>query len=111
VNTSKDHSGAAIVCPFVAAKRLPIIYACRDEPTEPADSGWQFLSKEQVSPGNLKVWSLNEVFDYEPSLCQFMSVPCGTELWRESVSDSWMIRTPADGETWREWQTEDNIGS
>lgn len=98
----KDYSGAAIVCPFVAAKRFPIIYASRDEPADPADSGWQFLSKEQVAPDDLKVWSLNEVLEYEPTLRRFLSVPFGTELWRESSSDSWMIKTPSDGGKWRE---------
>jgi hypothetical protein len=90
------------VCPFIAAKKRVIVYAYKDEPTEPADSGWQFLSNEQVSPDDLKVWSLNEVLDYEPSLRPFMDVPIGTKLWRESASDSWMIKTIAGGETWQE---------
>jgi len=89
-----DFSGAAIVCPFVAAKKRLIVYACKDEPTEPADSGWQFLSKEEVRPEDLKVWSLNEVLEYEPSLRLFMDVPYGTEIRRESGSGQWIITKP-----------------
>lgn len=93
---------AAIVCPFVAAKRLPIIFAARDEPTEPADSGWQFLSKETVSGDDLKVWSVGEVLDREPSLSRFINYPVGTELWRESTFDPWMVRDKSDGAAWRQ---------
>jgi hypothetical protein len=102
MTTSSNLQGAAVVCPYIAAKRLPVIYAVRDEPTEPADSGWQFLSKETVGPEDLKVWSLQEILDYEPSLRAHMGVPIGTELWRESVADAWMIKTSGDGDTWRE---------
>ena len=86
-----DRSGAAIVCPFVAQKRMPIVYAFRDEATEPADSGWQFLSEMEVSVDELKVLSVNEVLAYEPSLKDYIDLPEGTELSRASGDCEWRV--------------------
>ena len=84
-----DRSGAAVVCPFVAEKRMPIVYGFRDESTEPADSGWQFLSEMEVSIDDLKVLSINEVLEYEPSLKDYIDFPEGTELSRASGDCPW----------------------
>ena len=81
--------GAVIVCPHVASKNLPIVYGCRDEPTEPADSGWQFLSEKEVDLADLKVWSVEEVLEYEPTLRSFIDSEYGTELWHDSVNATW----------------------
>ena len=79
----------------------------RDEPVEAVDSGWQFLTKETVRPDELKIWQLSEVLEYEPSLSVFMNVPTGTRLWRESLYDTWMIKTPDSKDEWLDgscWQ-------
>lgn len=90
-NEHLDRSGAAIVCPFVAQKRMPIVYAFRGETTEPADSGWQFLSEMEVSAEDLKVLSVNEVLEYEPSLNDYIDLPEGTELHRKSGDCEWRV--------------------
>ena len=48
---------AAIVCKHVALDGLPIQRAVRDEPTTPADSGWQFLcaNRDPENPDEAKV--------------------------------------------------------
>lgn len=90
-NDHVDKSGAAIVCPFVAQKKMPIVYAFRGETTEPADSGWQFLSEMEVSVDDLKVLSISEVLEYEPSLKDFIDLPEGTELRRASGENEWHV--------------------
>lgn len=87
-----DRSGAAIVCPFVAQKRMPIVYAFRDERIEPADTGWQFLSEMEVSVDDLKVLSISEVLEYEPSLTDYIDLPEGTELSRRSGYCDWCVK-------------------
>ena len=86
-----DRSGAAIVCPLVAQKKMPIVYAFRGEMTDPADSGWQFLSEMEVNVEDLKVLSVNEVLEYEPSLKYYIELPEGTELSRSSGDGEWRV--------------------
>lgn len=86
-----DKSGAAIVCPYVTKKELPIMYAYKGEPIDPADSGWQFLSEKEVDANDLKIWSINEVLEYEPSLREYIELPVGTELIRNSVNTNWKV--------------------
>ncbi len=93
-NERLDRSGAAIVCPFVAQERMPIVYAFRSETTEPADSGWQFLSEMEVSVDDLKVLSVSEIIEYEPSLKDYIDLPEGTELRRASGDDEWRVTEP-----------------
>ena len=95
-NEHLDRSGAAIVCPYVAQKRMPIVYAFRGETTDPSDSGWQFLSEMEVDVDDLKVLSINEVLEYEPSLNQYINLPEGTELCRTSGDCEWNVATNGD---------------
>lgn len=90
-NRYLDRSGAAIVCPFVAQRRMPIAYAYKGEVTDPADSGWQFLSEMEVNVDDLKVWSVNEVLEYEPSLECYIDLPEGTELNRAAGDREWRV--------------------
>jgi len=86
-----DRSGAAIVCPFVVQKGMPILFAFRDESTEPADSGWQFLSEMKVDVSDLKVLSVSEVLDLEPTLKNYIDLPEGTELRRTNGDTDWNV--------------------
>ncbi|MCE0524006.1 MAG: DUF2185 domain-containing protein [Methylacidiphilales bacterium] len=83
---------AAIVCREVALDGAPILHAERSEPQDEADSGWQFLcggSNEDWSAA--QVWAVDEVLKREPSLSQFIDLPVGTVLSRESATDEWKI--------------------
>jgi hypothetical protein len=86
---------AAIVCSHVATEHLPILRAVRDEPTMPADSGWQFLCGliEHENSDSPKVWGMFEVLDYEPSLIRFANYPPGTVLTRKDTASDWEIST------------------
>ena len=88
-----DDSGAAIVCEHIAKNGLPILHAFRDEPLRPEDSGWQFLcnSVEEESEDAAKVWALNRVVNYEPTLTEFIQSPVGTEIFRVNTNSPWQV--------------------
>ena len=83
-------NAAAIVCGEIAQDNAPILYAYKSLPEDEADSGWQFLcGKDEENWELAKVWSLNEVLEYEPSLMNFIELPTGTILERDSVNSPW----------------------
>lgn len=88
-----DDSGAAIICEHIALEGLPILYAKRDDPCEPTDSGWQFVcySGKDEDENGAQVWSINEVLEYEPTLAGLLEEPPGTILFREAVNEPWQI--------------------
>lgn len=83
---------AVIVCSHVAKDRLPILYAGRSEPLELADSGWQCLCyagfEEQIETA--KVWSIDELLTFEPSLAAFIDSPIGTKMIRKNTESQWI---------------------
>ena len=88
---------AAIVSEDVAVGRLPILYAARDEPVEPADSGWQFTSgRPDATAGGAKVWALKSVIEREPSLAEFLHLPPGAILERRGAGLAWQVSRRPD---------------
>jgi len=82
---------AAIVCSEVA-NGAPILHAERSEPQDSADSGWQFLcgaSSEDWQ--SAKVWAVHEVLERDPTLVEFIKLPCGTVISRHSPNAKWKI--------------------
>ena len=88
-----NFGGAAIVCGHVANSQFPILRATRDEPIEPADTGWQFTCNrvESEVPQEAQVWSLGEVIDLEPSLAPFMNCPVDTTIERKDKTSEWKV--------------------
>jgi hypothetical protein len=86
---------AGIVCSHVAIDQKPILRAVRDEPTEPVDSGWQFLCGlvNHDETDSARVWAVCEILDYEPSLRQYMSYPVGTVLIRDDAASGWRVQS------------------
>ncbi len=84
---------AAIICTHVVIEQLLILHAERDELTIPEDSGWQFLCglSDHDNPGVAKVWLINEVLEYEPSLSPFIEMPPGTVLTRKDAASKWEV--------------------
>jgi hypothetical protein len=84
---------AAIVCGHNATLRSPILFAQRDDPQALDDSGWQMscgIAAEEATE-DARVWALNEVAEYEPSLREFLREPPGTRLTRKSRADGWKV--------------------
>ena len=92
MNIEADGNLAAIVS---AGPNEPLLYGERSQPCDDADSGWQF-SAHALGGGDVakaQVWALSEVFEYEPSLSRFATLPYGSVLTRASVADPWRVES------------------
>ena len=81
----------AFVCDHVALQGHPILHAARSEPTEPEDSGWQFLCGHGGHSTNAQIWALHEVLALEPTLVEFVDLPYGRQVNRNTINDKWVI--------------------
>lgn len=83
---------AAIVCEHVAAGNMPILRVVRDEPQDPADSGWQCLCDcgEDENIERAQVWAVEEVLRREPSLNPHFSLPAGSCVVRRGLEAEWI---------------------
>lgn len=97
IHAGDDDSGAAIVCVHVAEEQKPVLRAIRDEPIMAADSGWQFTcgagGHDEI---NGRVWSLAEVLSLDDTLADYVSLPPGTALVRESSRSAWRTEKAID---------------
>ena len=62
-------------------------YMYRDEPSDPADSGWVFMagteSQEYMDdPANSGVYDVNTIANYDPDIVQFLDAPAGSRFVR-----------------------------
>lgn len=87
-----DRRGA-IVCYHVAKEGYPILYARRDSPVCPEDSGWQFLcySGKEEKVDEAQTWSVDEVLEFEPSLRELIGCEPIAVLRRTNKTASWQI--------------------
>jgi len=70
------------------------------EPGLPADSGWCFLSGEETSDyiansGNLGLYSINTVCNYDPAIIPYLDAPIGAHFLRVPSTDQFQ---PIPGE-------------
>ena len=84
--------GYSIVSNKIAVNGMKIGFLYREEPDEPEDSGWRFLSgteeKDYVeNPDNSKVFGVNAVANYDPAIIPYLNLSPGTELERVEESD------------------------
>ena len=93
----KNDSGAVIVCGHVASKTHPILFAERNEPEEPVDTGWQFLCDSGLdeTPEAAQVWALDEILAFEPTLNGLLEQRPGTRLVRKDPASPWQVIKPS----------------
>lgn len=90
---------AAILCSHVASGERPILIAERDEPEDPADSGWQFLCGEDHEDWReAKVWSVREILEIEQTLTPFINLEPTVRLVRLACDGDW-INVPNQSDT------------
>jgi hypothetical protein len=92
-----DRRGA-IVCYHVAKKGYPILFAKRDGPMYPEDSGWQFLcySGEEEKVDEAQIWTVDEVLELEPSLRELIGCEPVTRLHRIDKTTPWQCLPVTD---------------
>jgi hypothetical protein len=94
---------AALLCREVALDHAPILYAVRNPPIHPADSGWQYLcGGVHEDACSTQLWSLGEVLNYDSSLGPFVDLPTGTILERSNGSETWIVVSRAMSDDWNE---------
>lgn len=83
----------AIISRNIALGIDKILYAQRDDPISPEDSGWQFTagSLDGSNMQNAEIWTLREIIELEPTLAKFISLPIGSGIVRSSSGDNWRI--------------------
>jgi hypothetical protein len=71
----------------------------RSEPDEPADTGWQFLciAESHENAEDAKIWALDEILEFDPSLKGLVDQPPGTRLYRDTPGSPWVICIVVDG--------------
>jgi hypothetical protein len=81
----------AILSRSVAEGGKPILYAERSDPLDEFDSGWQFLSNEEESltAEEVRIWTIGEVLEHEPTLGKFVHMREGTKFFRVTKSSQW----------------------
>ncbi|HBS29538.1 MAG TPA: hypothetical protein DEB06_08840 [Phycisphaerales bacterium] len=81
---------AVFVCVHVLDGRCPILWGCRDEPSEPGDSGWQFVcDRVDESTATAKLIAVEELAQIDPSIIDLIDLPVGTVIARGTPSDEW----------------------
>lgn len=78
-------SGASIVSNNILTGRGVLTWLLREEPMNPQDNGWRFLSNIDDddyinNPDNLQVRSFNTIADIEPAIIGIYGLPVGTDL-------------------------------
>jgi hypothetical protein len=96
-----DDRRAAVVCYHVAKKGYPILYAKRDSPTYPEDSGWQFLcySGQEEKIEEAQLWAVDEVLKLEPSLRELIDFEPVTIASRKDNTVPWQITSTTEHNT------------
>ena len=91
IENQKDKR-AAIVCSHISRCGHPILRGVRTEPLEPEDSGWQFLcnSGQEESDTEAKIWLIDEVLKFDPSLSTLIHAPVGSKFSRKDKNSKWI---------------------
>ena len=78
---------ACFVCDHVAYKTRPILYTTH----EAEDGAWQFLCGfKDHSEANIKIISLKQVTEIDPSINDLHAMPLGAGVERRSINDKWV---------------------
>jgi len=96
--TAEDGAGAmdlpmteyAVVSRLVATDRQKVRWMYREEPTEPADSGWRFFSGDEAEnfaddPENFEFHPLDFVTEIDPSVAAHLERAAPVAFERESA--------------------------
>ena len=72
----------------VDGKRVGYMY--RERPRDSADSGWHFFSGDEPQqyvddPGNLGIYDVNTIANYDPEITPFLDKPIDTAWARDST--------------------------
>ena len=82
----------AIICKEITEENAAILHAERSKPEIEGDSGWQFTcGKKEENFESGKVWSIQEVINYDSSIKEFIELPIGTIISRPEYNKKWKV--------------------
>lgn len=75
--------GGCIVSDRITVEGLPVRFMYRQQPQNPQDSGWAFLSGTEDDAymddaSNHAIFDVNTVANYDPSIIPFLDAPVGS---------------------------------
>ncbi len=82
--------GGGIATDMIMVEGKPINYMYREEPNEPSDSGWCFMSGYESqeyldNPDNMAIYDLNTIANYSPDIVPFLEAPYGSAYERNEA--------------------------
>jgi len=83
---AKGHGGC-IATDMITVEGKLVGYMYREEPNNPMDSGWRFMSgyesqEYMAKPGNHAVYDVNTIANYDPEIIPFLNAPIGSSFER-----------------------------
>lgn len=82
---------AAVISSDIGGPNGQPLLAARDEPLAPDDSGWQFTcGKDCYETSDARIWLLEEVVHYDPSVLELLESPPGAHFARTDSTEPWV---------------------
>ena len=81
--------GGCIATDRITVDGFRVGYMVREEPDNPTDSGWVFLSGEESQAylddaDNMGVYDVNTIANYDPEIIPLLDAPTGSAFAREN---------------------------
>ena len=75
---------------MIAVEGKFVSYMYRDEPNNPKDSGWCFMSGDESQgymdePSNHEIYGVNTIANYDPGIIPFLNAPIGSAFERNET--------------------------
>lgn len=82
--------GGCIATDMITVEGKLVGYMYREEPSDPQDSGWCFMSglesQEYMDvPSNHEIYDVNTIANYDPDIIPFLNAPIGSAFERNSL--------------------------
>jgi hypothetical protein len=83
--------GSCIASDLITVAGSPVGYMYREAPDGPVDSGWRFLAGSETQdflddPGNLELYDVNTIANYDPSILPHLNAPIGSQFERTATN-------------------------
>ncbi|WMW79325.1 DUF2185 domain-containing protein [Undibacterium cyanobacteriorum] len=82
--------GGCIATDMITVEGKSVGYMYREEPNNPQDSGWCFMSGYESQeymddPNNHAIYDVNTIANYDPEIIPFLNAPVGSAFERNSA--------------------------
>ncbi|MGI2901663.1 DUF2185 domain-containing protein [Shewanella algae] len=82
--------GGCIATDMITVEGKSVGYMYRDEPNNPQDSGWCFMSGYESQeymdePSNHAIYDVNTIANYDPEIIPFLNAPVGSAFERNET--------------------------